>query len=129
MTASMSSPWPTSATMAMTSKERFSLSHGMMMEVSRPPEYARTTFSALLDVNLDMGAPDGHTAHAAAQQLIEDGFLDVHAVFGLVEDDARLRIDNSIRHFLAAVRGQTVHEERVRRGFCHECFVDLVGRK
>jgi len=76
-----------------------------------------------------MGAPDGHTAHAAAQQLIEDGFLDVHAVFGLVEDDARFRIDNSIRHFLAAMRGETVHEERVRRGFRHECFVDLVGRK
>jgi len=39
--------------------------------------------------------------------LIEDSLLDVHAIFGLIEDDARVGIDNRVGNFLAAVRGNS----------------------
>jgi hypothetical protein len=40
----MSSPCPRSPTNATTSQRYFSISHLMMTEVSRPPEYANTIF-------------------------------------------------------------------------------------
>src|SRR5581483_3545599 len=94
----------------------------MMIEVSRPPEYARTTFSS-------MSAPHGEAAHAAAQKKKQNGFLHVHPVLRLVEHDGPRRIDDSIGDFQPAVGGKTMHEHCVRRGQRHQLLVDLIRRE
>src|SRR5215510_2907913 len=94
----------------------------MMMEVSRPPEYASTTFSRMV-------APCRRGAHAAAQKQQQDRLLDMHPVFRLVEDDRPWRINNPGGHFLAAMGGQAVHKNPTRRRTGEQLLVDLVGRK
>src|SRR5579862_7690499 len=94
----------------------------MMMEVSRPPEYASTTFSAIY-------TPRIRAAHLAAKQQQQDGLLHVQAAFGLVKDHGAVTIHNGVRDLHPAVRGQAVHEDGVRRCASHERFVDLVGRE
>src|ERR1700757_4911630 len=94
----------------------------MMMEVSSPPEKARTIFSG-------MRAPSREAAHAAAQQPYEYGFLNVQTVFRLIEDNGVQRVDDLIGHLLAAMRRQTVHESRMRLGQLHERGVHLVRRE
>src|SRR5579871_2489544 len=76
----------------------------MMMEVSRPPEYARTTFSG-------MSAPYGQT------------------VFRLLEDDRLFAIHYLVGHFLPAMRRQAVHEHRMGCGFGHNAAIYLVWLK
>src|ERR1043165_9507751 len=75
----------------------------MMIEVSRPPEYARTTFSG-------MCAPVGEAADPASQEDEKDRFLYVQPVLGLVENYRPRRIDDGVSDFIAAMRRETVHE-------------------
>src|ERR1700722_17804837 len=55
-------------------------------------------------------------ALGAAEEHQRDGFLGVHAVFGLVEDDGLRTVEDSVRDLSTTVRGQTVHEDG--RGLC-----------
>jgi len=57
---------------------------------------------------------------------MQDGFLHVHAIFGLVEDDGLRAVENFRRDFEAAVRRKTVHEDGVGSGESHEFGVDLI---
>src|ERR1700733_6100915 len=94
----------------------------MMMEVSKPPEYASTTFS-------DMSAPYGQTVLSTVQQQRQNGFLHVQTVLRLVEDDRALRVDHPVGDLLAAMRRQAVHDNRLRRRLSQQFIVDLVGRE
>src|SRR5690349_3121235 len=91
----------------------------MMIEVSRPPEYARTTFS-------DNGIPPLPAMRAAAQQHDENSFLDMQPVLRFIEDDRPRRIDDRCRDLIAPMCRKTVHEERVLRGMRHQFAVHLV---
>ena len=53
----------------------------------------------------------------------------MQAVFGLIEHDRHLRLDHVGRHFLAAMGGQAMHEQRARLGQRHQLVVDLVGHE
>ena len=53
----------------------------------------------------------------------------MHAVFGFIEDDRLLAVDHLIGHFLAAMRGQAMHEDGARLGAAHEGGIDLIGRQ
>src|SRR5258708_1082660 len=94
----------------------------MMMEVSRPPEYASTTFSAI-------GIPRIRAAHFAAKQYQQNGVCDGEPALGLVEDDGAVGIHDGVRDLQVAVRGQTVHKNSVRRSAGREGFVHLIGRE
>ncbi len=45
---------------------------------------------------------------------MQDGFLHVHAIFGLVEDHRLRAVKDFLRNFEAAVRRKTVHKDSVR---------------
>src|ERR1019366_10246608 len=94
----------------------------MMMEVSSPPEYASTTFSRI-------GTPRRKAMNAALQQQNHDGFLNMQAIFCLVEDHRTRRIDHRRRHFVTAMRRKAVHEERVLGGIREELRAHLEGQK
>src|ERR1041384_6002227 len=70
-----SSPWARSAQNATTSQRYFSMSQRRITEVSRPPEYASTTF-------LTSGIVE-----RASQQLEDHGLLGVQPVLRLIEHD------------------------------------------
>ncbi len=53
--------------------------------------------------------PATHTA--APEQPGQDALLHVHAVGGLLDDDALRAVDHLVGHFLAAVGRQAVHED------------------
>src|SRR5713101_180845 len=78
------------------------------------------------------GAPTKETSRAALEniasleQSMQDGFLHVHAVFGLIEDDRLRTVEDFRGDFQAAVRRKTVHEYGVRRGERHQLGVDLI---
>ena len=55
--------------------------------------------------------------------------LHVHAVFGLLEDDASCAVDDLISHLIASVRRQTVHEGVIPIRLRCELFVDLIGHE
>src|ERR1700676_2313767 len=74
-----------------------------------------------------MRAPSREAAHAAAQQPYEYRLLNVQTVFRLIEDNGVQRVDDLVGHFLAAMRGQAVHESRMRLGELHERGIRLVG--
>src|SRR5271166_2199479 len=90
----------------------------MMMEVSNPPEYARTTFSR-------MCTPRREAVNTAFQQQNHDGFLNVQAVFRLVKYDRARRVDHRRGHFVPAVRRQTVHEHCMFGGLREQLLVHL----
>src|SRR5271165_4704874 len=94
----------------------------MMMEVSRPPEYASTTFSRI-------GTPRREAVNTAFQQQNKNGFLNVQAVLRLVEDHGTRRIDDRFGDLVAAMRRQAVHEHRVPGGIGEQILVHLVGRE
>ena len=58
--------------------------------------------------------------------MYEKGLLGVEAIFGLVEDDRSGTVDDVVGDFLAAVRGQAVHEDGVVTGRIHEVGVHLI---
>lgn len=57
----------------------------------------------------------------------EEAFLEVEAVFGLLEDDGLWAIDNFVGDFDAAVGGEAVHDDGVTGGEFEQVGVDLVG--
>src|SRR4029077_8265479 len=114
--ASRSSRWPRSPIIAITSQPPYvSFSQGMMMEVSRPPEYASTTFFG--------------NSVSLVEQREQNRFLHVQAIFRLVEDDGALGIHHPVGDFRAAVRRQAVHEDGVRRGLREERVIHLISRE
>src|SRR6202043_703666 len=74
-----------------------------------------------------MRAPSREAAHAAPQQAYEYSLLNVQTVFRLIEDNGVQRVDDLVGHLLAAMRGQAVHESRMRLGELHEPGTHLVG--
>src|SRR5258708_36998304 len=76
-----------------------------------------------------MGAPYRESTNAAAQEPHQDGFLNMQAVFGLVEYYRVRRVDDFVGDFPAAMSWQTVHEQGMGRGFSHEFGVDLIRRE
>src|ERR1035437_9963992 len=94
----------------------------MMMEVSRPPEYASTTFSRI-------GTPRRKAVNAAFQQQNHDGFLNVQAILCLIKHHRTRRIDHRRRHLISAMRRQAVHEERVLGGIRKQLRVHLEGKE
>src|SRR5581483_2886348 len=103
----------------------------MMMEVSRPPEYASTIFSGMSispspGRGLRFFAGD-ETANAVAEQHEQNGFLRVQTVFRLVENDRNRGFQHGPGHFIAAMRRQAMHEQRAGLGARHEAVVHLEG--
>src|SRR5581483_4035747 len=97
----------------------------MMMEVSRPPEYASTTFSGMNSPwFLEPGVK---TMDAAAEEHQQNGFLNMQAILGLIEDHGPRRVDYVISNFFAAMRRQTMHEQRVRCCRGEQLLVDLIS--
>src|SRR5215470_11583728 len=93
-----SSPWPRSAQKATTSQRYFSMSQRRITEVSRPPEYASTTFfrSGIVE--------------RASQQLEDHGLLGVQPVLGLVEHDRARAVQHAVGDLLAAMGRQAMHD-------------------
>ena len=58
---------------------------------------------------------------------VQDGFLHVHTIFGLLQDNGIRSVEHFVGHFRAAVRRKTVHEDGVRSGLLHEFAIHLVG--
>src|SRR6266478_3875227 len=94
----------------------------MMMDVSKPPEYARTTFSG-------MGAPNLQTAHLTAEQQHENRFLRVQTILCLLENNRLLGVDDRIGDLLAAMGRETVHKNSVRCSARHQLFIHLIRLK
>src|SRR5260370_14390598 len=61
-----------------------------------------------------------------SEQSMQDSFLHVHAVFGLIENDRLWAVEDFRSNFQAAVRRKTAHERGVRRGERHHLGVDLI---
>src|SRR5258705_1781531 len=91
------------------------MSQRRMTEVSRPPEYASTTFLTDLVTLL------------STQQGQDDGLLRVQAILGLVEDQAARPVEHRVGDLLASVRGQAVHHDRLTAGEVEQPVVDLVA--
>ena len=58
---------------------------------------------------------------------IQNRFLHMEPVFGLVENSLRVRLESFLVDFLAAVRGQAVHHQHIRLGQLHKVAIDLVA--
>src|SRR5262245_3141894 len=114
LTGISSSPCPRSAQYATTSQRYVSMSQRRMTEVSRPPEYARTT-------RLTSGIVGG-----ASEQVEDHRLLGVQTVFRLIEHDRLGAIEHLVGDLLAAVRGQTVHDDGARLGEADDRVVELV---
>src|SRR5271165_3282290 len=91
----------------------------MMMEVSRPPEYASTIFLG--------NAFSLELRPKLIEQRQQNRFLHVQAIFGLFENDGARRIHDGFADFRAAVSRKTVHEDRVGRGMGEERVIDLIA--
>ncbi len=64
-----------------------------------------------------------------SEQHRENRLLRVQPVLGLVEHDGPRAVEDTGGDFLAAVRRQAMHEERVRLGARHQRLVDLIAGK
>src|SRR5271165_2295423 len=93
-----------------------------MMEVSRPPEYARTTFSR-------MCTPRREAVNTAFQQQNKNGFLNMQAVLRLVEHNRTWRIDHRRRHLISAMRRQAMHKDRMLGGSRKQLLIHLERHK
>src|SRR4029450_11771118 len=91
------------------------MSQRRMTDVSRPPEYARTT-------RLGSGVIE-----RASQELQHDGLLRVQAILGLLQEGAALAVEHGVGDLLAAMGRQAVHHERGRLGEAEERIIDLVA--
>src|SRR3954466_1716221 len=108
-----SSPCPRSAAKAMTSQPYSSLSQGMMMEVSNPPEYAKTTF-------FTMSASSSSGLVLLAHEQRHQSLLDVEPVLGLVKDGFLEPVHGFLGDLLPPVGGQAVQHEGVFFGGLHQ---------
>src|SRR4029453_4143601 len=86
-----------------------------MTDVSRPPEYARTT-------RLGSGVIEG-----ASQEPEHDGLLGVEPVSRLLQHDALLAVEHRVGDLLAAMGRQAMHHERRRLGEADQRLADLVA--
>src|SRR5258706_15172244 len=91
------------------------MSQRRMTEVSRPPEYASTTFLTDLVTLL------------STQQGQDDGLLRVQAILRLVEDQATRPVEHRVGDLLASVRGQEVHHDRLTTGAVEQPGGDLIA--
>src|ERR1017187_9343469 len=87
----------------------------MMMEVSSPPEYAKTTF---LGNGFSLG-----------EQRVQDRLLDVQAICRLIVNNGARGINDAFGDLKTAVGGQAVQEDSVRRGLREKRFVHLICRE
>src|SRR6185503_4583965 len=110
-----SSPWPRSAQNATTSQRYFSISQRRMTDVSRPPEYASTTFFT------------SGIVERASQQIEDHRLLRVQAVLRLIQDDRARPVQHAVRDLLAAVRRQAVHDQRRGLGEAEQPIAQLVA--
>ena len=62
-----------------------------------------------------------------AEQLGQNRFLHVQAIFRLIDDDGLCAVQNIRRNFFSTMGRQTMHDDGV--GFCplQQPFVQLVG--
>src|SRR2546428_1559759 len=112
-----SSPWPRSAQKATTSQRYVSMSQRRITEVSRPPEYASTTF-------FTSGIVEG-----ASQQLEDHGLLRVQPVLRLVEHDRAGAVQHAVGDLLAAMGRQAVHDQGRGLGEAQQPIAQLVARE
>src|SRR3984885_1081427 len=114
-----------------------------MIEVSSPPEYASTTFSAMIDPfriqKLIMLAQRGTFARLcsaaaavgdsfrATKQHQQEGLLRVHSVLSLVEDHGLWPVEHRIRNLGISVCRKAMHKDCVRLGMRHKRLVHLIG--
>src|ERR1039458_2478197 len=82
-----------------------------MMEVSSPPEYAKTTFLA--------------NGFSLGEQGVQNRFLDVQAIFRLIINNGSWRVDDTFADFQAAVCRQAVQEYGIGCGLCEERLIHL----
>ena len=74
------------------------------------------------------GAIIGSAHVAPEQQVLHQRLLHVQPVFCLVPDDRLRPLEHVLGHLFAAVRGQTVHEERIGTRRAHHRRVDAPAR-
>src|ERR1700686_4640129 len=72
-----------------------------------------------------MGTPLEYP-QASAQQPKQDGLLNMQAIFRLLENDRPRRIDDRRGDFIATMRRQESHEDRVVSGVLEQALVDLI---
>src|SRR5208337_142779 len=58
---------------------------------------------------------------------VQDRFLHVHTICGLLQDNGVGSIEHFVSDFRAAVRRKTVHEDRIQSGLLHEFAIHLIG--
>src|ERR1051325_6472463 len=64
---------------------------------------------------------------SSAQAPFENRLLRMKAVLRLIEDNALWTVDDIVGHFLAAMRREALHEDRVLFGARHQARIHLVG--
>src|SRR3989338_696133 len=91
------------------------MSQRRMTEVSRPPEYARTTRFGLDVIG------------RASEEMQDHGLLGVEPVLRLIEHDALRAVEDAVGDLLAPMGRQAVHHERRGLGEAEQRLVDLVA--
>src|ERR1700728_168329 len=84
-----------------------------MMEVSSPPEYAKTTF---LGNGFSLG-----------KQRVQDRLLNMQAIFCLIVNDRARRIDDALADLQTAVSGQAMQEDGVWSRLREQRLIDLIS--
>ena len=79
-----------------------------MTEVSRPPEYANTTFLT--------GASPWDMGSAILQKPNKNGLLHMQPIFSLIEDHGVRAIQDSGRDFLPTMGRQAMHDDGIGFG-------------
>src|SRR5580765_71979 len=97
-----------------------------MTEVSRPPEYASTTFLTGSLMSLPLAA--GRSTRAPCEPD-HDRLLHVQPVLGLVEDDRGRPVEYVGGDLVSAMGGQAMHDHRVGIGQRHGRGVHLVAEE
>src|SRR4051812_21993538 len=93
----------------------------------------RTSSASTAKGNTTLSAPSSWAEFIASLSCTscpetpgKNPFLRVQTVLGLVEDDGKRTVDDVVRHFLAPVCGQAMHEYRVPARSCHKPLIDLI---
>src|SRR5690554_354153 len=104
----------------------------MMIEVSRPPEYASATFFTFIFVSsnaCDFPKLLSIYKDAALKERRKNCLLGVESVFCLIEDPALMAFDDLVCNLFASMGREAVQEDCL--GVCkfHQLFVYLVTCK